>query len=368
VKRFVQRAIQPLMDALIMVAGFAAMMLIWDKLHFRGNWGYNYGLVYMMSLFYIVIWIVSSWLSGAYDKPQKLFASARGIGFGTLAILAIYALLPNSLRYSRAVILLVSVWSIVFVQLAHWSVGLYKKDVFTAFRKLKRVAIVGNMDEIERVHEILNNAKVDFNIVGYVSPLSTLTSEQQIATFNQLNEFVRINSIDEVIFCSSNISSQDIIKTMLTLVPLGIDYKIAPPDSSSVIGSNSIDTAGDLYTVDFSAISKPVNRRNKRLFDVLMCFFIILFSPILVLFVKRFGYVFSRAFGVLFGKFTWVGYAKAEGVDISGLPKLRQGVFPPLKTGDLKGVNPKIIERLNIQYAKNYNINSDMVVLYNQLF
>jgi hypothetical protein len=224
------------------------------------------------------------------------------------------------------------------------------------------------MDEIERVREILNNAKVDFNIVGYVSPLSTLTSEQQIATFNQLDEFVRINSIDEVIFCSSNISSQDIIKTMLTLVPLGIDYKIAPPDSSSVIGSNSIDTAGDLYTVDFSAISKPVNRRNKRLFDVLMAFFIILFSPILALFIKRFGHVFSGAFGVLFGKLTWVGYAHAEGVDISGLPELRKGVFPPLKTRDLKGINPKIIERLNIQYAKNYNVNTDMVVLYSQLF
>lgn len=368
VKRFVQRAIHPLIDALIMTAGFAVMLPIWDKLHFHGNWGYNYVLVYMMSLFYIVIWIVSSWLSGAYDKPQKLFASARGIGIGTLAILAIYALLPNSLRYSRAVILLVTVWSIVFVQLAHWSVGFYKKDVFTAFRKLKRVAIVGNMDEIQRVREILNNAKVDFNIVGYVSPLSTLTNEQQIATFNQLDEFVRINSVDEVIFCSGNLSSQDIIKTMLTLVPLGIDYKIAPPDSSSVIGSNSIDTAGDLYTVDFSAISKPVNRRNKRLFDALMAFFIILFSPLLVLFVKRFGYVFSRAFGVLFGKLTWVGYAHAEGVDISGLPKLRQGVFPPLKMRDLKGINPKNIERLNIQYAKNYNVNTDMVALYSHLF
>lgn len=368
VKRFVQHSIQPLIDALIMIVGFAVMLPIWDRIHFDGNWGYNQELVYTMSLFYIVVWIVSSWLSGAYDKPQKLFASARGIGIGTLAILAIYALLPNSLRYSRAVFLFVALWSVVLVQLAHWSVGFYKKDVFNAFRKLKRVAIVGEIDEIQRVRQILSNAKVNFNIVGYVSPLSTLTNELQIATFNQLDEFVRINSIDEVIFCSGNISSQDIIKTMLTLVPLGIDYKIAPPDSSSVIGSNSIDTAGDMYTVDFSAISKPDNRRNKRLFDALVAIFIILFSPLLVLFAKQFGFVFSKAFGVLCGKYTWVGYAKAEGVDLSGLPKLRQGVFPPLKKRDSKDINPDTIERLNILYAKNYSISADMVVLYSHLF
>ena len=368
VKRFVYRVIHPLLDGLIMIAGFAVILPLWDKIKFHGEWGYNQELVYIMSAFYIVVWLISSWLSGAYDKPQKLFAAARGIGIGTLAILAIYALLPNSLRYSRAVILLVTFWSALIVQLAHWAIGYYRKDVFPAFRKLKRVAIVGEVDEIQRVRDILNDAKVEFNIIGFVSPSNVFTSDKQTVTFNQLDEFVRVNSIDEVIFCSGNLSSQEIIKTMLTLVPLGIDYKIAPPDSSSVIGSNSIDTAGDLYTVDFSAISKPENRRNKRVFDVFVSFAIILFSPFLVLFVKHFGFVIAKAFWVILGRFTWVGYAVFNGVDISGLPKLRQGVFPPLKTKNLEAVNATTIDRLNILYAKNYSVSTDVMVLFKQLF
>jgi hypothetical protein len=49
---------------------------------------------------------------------------------------------------------------------------------------------------------------------------------------------------------------------MLDLSPLDVDYKIAPPESISIIGSNSIHTAGDLYVVNINAITKPSNKRN----------------------------------------------------------------------------------------------------------
>lgn len=367
-KRIAKRIFLPLMDALIMVVGFVLMMALWDKVHFDGNWSYSPGVVYLVSLFYIVVWVFSGWLLGTYDKPQKLFAAVKGIAVGTLVILAIYALMPNSLRFSRAVILLVAAWSLVFVQLFHWLMGLYNKDMFSAFRKLKRVAIVGEMDEISRVREILSDAKVDFNEVGYISPTNTLTHEQQMATFGQIEEYVRVNSIDEVIFCSGNLSSQDIIKTMLTLVPLGVDYKIAPPNSTSVIGSNSIDAAGELYTVDISAISTPENRRYKRLFDVLVSLSVILLSPILLFFVKRFGFVFLQTFSVLVGRRTWIGYAQIQGLDIAGLPKIRTGVFPPFKSQSVKSTNPEVLERINIQYAKNYSVSSDVIILFGHLF
>lgn len=367
-KRIAHRIFQPLMDALIMVLGFVLMMALWDKVHFDGNWSYSPGVVHMVSLLYIVVWLFTGWLVGAYDKPQKLFAASRGILVGTFVILAIYALLPNSLRFSRAVILLVALWSVVFVQLFHWVMGLYKKDTFSAFRKLKRVAIVGHMDEIERVRDILSDAKVDFNEVGFISPTNSITHEQQMATFGQIEEYVRVNNIDEVIFCSDSLSSQDIIKTMLSLVSLGVDYKIAPPDSSSVIGSNSIDAAGELYTVDISAISMPGNRRYKRIFDLFVALCIILLSPILIFFIKPFGLAFTKSFAVLFGRYTWIGYAQAEGLDLTSLPKLRKGVFPPYKAHSAKEGNISVLERINIQYAKNYSVNSDVAILFAHLF
>jgi len=49
-----------------------------------------------------------------------------------------------------------------------------------------------------------------------------------------------------------------------------VDYKIAPEDSLSIIGSNSIHTRGDLYTVHINAVDKVANRRNKRLLDIVL--------------------------------------------------------------------------------------------------
>ena len=52
--------------------------------------------------------------------------------------------------------------------------------------------------------------------------------------------------------------SIDIIKAMLELSKLEIDYKIARPESLSIIGSNSIHTSGDLSVVNINAISSQI--------------------------------------------------------------------------------------------------------------
>ena len=118
---------------------------------------------------------------------------------------------------------------------------------------------------------------------------------EQVTSIDRIHEFARINQVDEVIFCSGDISSQEIIRNMLLLVPAGIDYKIAPPDSISIIGSNSINTSGDLYTIDISAITKPANRRNKRIFDMAVALVLIIFSPFVALFVRRGGFIVGKA-------------------------------------------------------------------------
>jgi len=344
-KRFVNRLFQPVLDAGIMAAGFAVIIPLWEKYRFDSTDVFPYPLVFMLATFYISIWLITSWIMGAYDKPQKLFAATKGIAIGTLIILAIYALLPNYMRFSRAIILLNMGWSILFVQASHILVGLYKKDVFTVFKKRKRISIVGNPQEVTRVQNILDQAGVDFIFVGQISPTNQTTHSEQIATLNQLDEFVRVNDIDEIIFCSGDISSQEIIKTMLSLVPVGVDYKIAPPDSLSIIGSNSIDTSGDLYTIEIRAISKPANRRSKRFFDLGIAILVILISPLIFFLVKRFLYVYGKAFSVLLGRYTWVGYI--QDVKNDGLPKLKKGVYWPLRKGKNDNLDSSVVERIN---------------------
>jgi hypothetical protein len=367
-KRFANQLLQPALDAGIMAAGFAVILPLWEKYRFDTTDIFPGRVVIILATAYIAIWLISSWLMGAFDKPQKLFAAAKGIAVGTLVILAMYALLPNYMRFSRAIILLNMGWSILFVQAAHILVGIYKKDVFTAFRKIKRIAIVGNPLEVSRVLGILDQAGVNLVFAGQISPSNQTTHKEQIASLDQLTEFVRINSIDEIIFCSGDISSQEIIKTMLSLVPMGVDYKIAPPDSLSVIGSNSIDTSGDLYTIEISAISKPSNIRSKRFFDIGIALFVILISPLLFPLIKRFRFVYSKAFGVLVGRYSWVGYIHSLEVNPKGLPKIKKGVFPALKVKRRDNQDVNVMERINILYAKNYSLLTDFTVVWSNLF
>ena len=75
-------------------------------------------------------------------------------------------------------------------------------------------------------------------------------------------EIIKIHKIDEIIFASNDISSKSIIKLMLELPEKNIDYKIAPPESLSVIGSSSINSAGNIYMVEFNSVTKAKNKRT----------------------------------------------------------------------------------------------------------
>jgi GT2 family glycosyltransferase len=367
-KRLVSKLFQPFFDATIMAVGLAIIIPMWQNFRFDGKEVYSSVFISILSVSYIFVWLISSWFSGAYDKPQKLFSSSKGIAIGTVVILAIYALLPNDLRFSRAIIILTAIWSVIFVQLAHLVVGFYRKDIFPALKRRKRIAIVGSPEETRRVLSILNQASVNSDFIGQISPTTKINYAAEMASFDQLAEFVRVNSIDEVIFCSADISSQEIIKTMLTLVPFGVDYKIAPPDSISVIGSNSIDTSGDLYTIDLSAISEPSNRRNKRVFDFASALAVILFTPFIFLFTNNFAFMLVKSFGVLIGKYTWIGYFRVEETTTVGLPKIKNGVFPPMKCKPSIQPDNALMERLNILYAKNYSVTSDFTILWSYFF
>ena len=155
---------------------------------------------------------------------------------------------------------------------------------------------------------------------------------------------------------------------MLLLVGAGTDYKIAPPDSLSVIGSNSIDTAGDLYSVNISAISKPENRRSKRIFDVAFSLLFISLFPLVLLLVRKPKRIFTPLLSVLFNQKTWIGYIENQHQKSMGLPKLKKGVCAPLTESEIARLDKKTKERVNILYAKNYSFFNDLLILWNHLF
>jgi GT2 family glycosyltransferase len=361
--RLVRKMWLPTFDFLLIFMGFLWLLPIWENYKFEPGY-YPNVLVFIGIPVYILIWLITIYYSGGYEKPVSLFRIFKGILSGTLIILVIYSMLPNSARFSRAIIVMGSGLSFGTVVLIRTFLHLFVGKEFTlGARKLKRVAIVGLKNETLRVEELLVQTGVATNMVGYISPVQTGESEQYMGSVDEIAEIVRINSIEELIFCSSDVSSQTVIKTMLSLSEFNIEYKIAPPESVSIIGSNSIDTAGDLYVVNVNAITKEKNRRNKRLFDILVSLALLISYPFTIWFMCRKKGFLLNIFRVLGHRYSWVGYHKINTEMYLGLPVIKQGI---LKTTDLMQLNDKnheAIDRVNMLYARDYSVAKDFEIV-----
>jgi len=362
-RRFIKNIVLPVLEAGLFFSGFYIIKPIWESYKFPDGGGYPREYMMFVVPVYILIWIISLYFSGGYDRPFKLRAVFRGIVTGTLIILVIYALLPESLRFSRALLLMGATWAFVsgnLIRILFHLSGIPGFELMT--RRKKRIAIVGSLEEAERVESVMKGTDVHSEITGYVSPTPD-PSSKFLGHAQQLEEIVKINRIDEIIFCSSDISSQDIINNMMKLSEVRISYKIAPRESLSIIGTSSIHTSGDLYMIDFSSVNNISNRRNKRLFDLVSSFLLLVMYPFLLLIVRDRWNGLVNILKVLSGSFSWVGYYPYRDIRNHSLPGVKIGIFTPADGLENIDIPEDAIERLNFMYAKNYRILTDAGIL-----
>lgn len=362
-KRVFEKIVLPVLDALLIFSGFLLITPVWERLRFEPG-HYPSGFLQIVVPVYITIWLCGILFSGGYKKPVNLFKIARGLLWGTIAILLIYSLVDEDLRFSRVLILLGSSWSVFMLLLSrltfHWmKIKEFRLDV----KKAKRIAIVGHSTEATRVKQLLEDSQIQSELAGFIALDNTDRGQNYIGQIDQLSEIIRINRINEIIFCAENISSAQIIRAMLDLTQLDVEYKIAPPESISIIGSNSIHTAGDLYVVNVNAVSKPSNKRKKRIFDIGFALAHLFLSPFALWFFSNKPRFFNNIFSVLSGKKSWIGYIPNQKT-VGTLPVLRPGIlhpgdlFPELLLDEEKSI------RLNMLYAKDYSISTDTEIFF----
>ena len=386
-KRFTGRIYRPLLDGIIIYLGYFFVLPFWEQVRFHTVDYYPSDFIRLMVPVYILIWLVSLYYSGAYDRPMRLFSFLRRHILGTLAILVLYALLPLEWRYSRALIFLGSLWAIMgtlgFRLILHLAgVADYQIDL----NRQKRVAIVGMEEEANRVSRLLQEAQARPEIVGKVSPSPVGPHEElppdYMGHIEQIDEIAAINRLDEIVFCSKDLGSGRIISIMTRLIGSSVDFKIAPPESLSIIGSNSIDTSGDLYTIHVNSIGKESNRRLKRLFDVISSLLLLSSFPLWFLFVKGHFNSVGNTLWVLLGFRTWVGYLTADqekhadpekhedqaledghAAEEPDLPRLRQGILNPGSHHPTESLTPERINEINIVYSKDYRLINDLLII-----
>jgi GT2 family glycosyltransferase len=368
----------PFLDTLILYGGIYLLQTWWSK-----NLVVNYPLEFFLYALpsYIIIWLVTIYFSGGYDSPVRVSKLVRGIAMGSLIILVIYALLPESLRFSRALILLGSVWALVSLVGLRLLLNLFHGKLFSLEGgSLKRLLIAGGASESKRILSLLNLTGTRVNFIGYADTEKNITTDADasflqyhLGNISRLADLADVYRVDEVIFCAADIPSQTIITSMSQITGREIEFKIAPPESMYIIGSHSINNPGELYVVDVNAISRPVNRRNKRVLDLAASLLFLLASPLLIFFQRNPAGLFVNIFSVISGKKTWVGYSSARTTHNSepphavSLPKIRHSVF---STSDIIESHISDIgnsEKLDQLYAKDYHVSSDMRIIFKNL-
>ncbi len=362
VTRFVKQMFFPAIDFVCILLSLYAVKNMYE-LNFKlyPNF-YSANILNIAFPIYTLIWMFFSYLSGGYDQPLKLKRIIRGVFMGSAFILIVYSLLPEYYRFSRALILLGTVsTSVVYLILRIvYSLAGIKQFKLNAEAEQKYIAIIGDEEEFNRVSDLLKQTSIKPHFIGFVSnEANGVKNASYIGNFSQIDEVIEVHKINEVIFCAKNISSQNIINKMLSLVAKEIEFKIAPPESLSIIGSNSIDTAGELYVIDLNNIAKPDNKRKKRLLDISISGTLFLLFPIVMIFQKNPFKFILNTLKVLFGANTWVGYGNTIRKD---LPAIRPSVLTPADEFDVNATGEKF-NLLLLNYSKEYKPENDLRII-----
>jgi len=366
--------------------------LIWGGMYFlKTYWEHNHKFVpgayppqYMLVAVpaYILVWLTSAYLSGAYDPPVRTSRVVRGIFVGTLLISAASNFL-DAWRFSKALIILGGVWAVAAVVgrqlLAHF---IRYKDLRLSERHQKNIAIVGSGSESQRVRQLLEAAQVSARVIGYVEvaaveisikPIDTIMVPsisrsgaqlqlEPLGELRQLADIIRLYALDELIFCGKDLPASQIITLMLNLpADPPVAYKILPEDSQYIIGSSSKDAPGDYYTLDIALnLYQPQQARAKRLLDVLTSAGLLLLAPLLIWSQpNKMGFL-RNCLAVLLGRRTWVGlrYTPGPARSVSAV------LSPADAAVAVASLNEVTRRRLELLYAKDYEPGTDLSVLW----
>jgi GT2 family glycosyltransferase len=347
----------PSVDISILITGLYFLTYSWSA----ENIDFPERIIQIALPLYTTIWLLGVLVNGGYDKPLKLWNIFKGVAFGTLVILVIYALLPKEWQFSRLYILLGAAFVLMYYLTSrvflHFTVG----HKFKLTRShAKRFAIVGSKKEFDRVSLILNQTIPNIEHIYWVC-LGIEKEDGSIGNINRLDQITQIFNIDEIIFCAKDNTANTIISWMSIIDSSSIDFKIAQPDSLYLIGSNSIETAGDLYVININAIANATSQRNKRILDITLSFTLIILFPFLLLFFKSKMKLFKNLLNIFIGRFSFVGYANSR-LQSTQLPRIKKGILNPTDSLTIK--DDTLTDKMNLLYARDYRVSLDLRIVF----
>ncbi|MCO6494689.1 MAG: glycosyltransferase [Bacteroidetes bacterium] len=351
-KRFVIKGFPVFVEYILLYLSYFAVTRYWEEYNKwveGGAYPQEY-FVYHLSAYSLIL-IIGLLLGGAYKRYFSGNNLWRGFFIASSLLVIFYAFLPETLRYSRAILLLGAFLGLSILAIYRSVLNFIKNQSFSlGSSKGKRILAVGKPHSIEKVREIVAGSSLHAEIIG-----STIFSnDTNEITLSNYNDFYKI---DEIVLCSGDLSNKQIIEWLCKPYFSGVEIKILPEGSNFIIGSSNKNKTGDFYSTEkILKLGSPGTLLNKRIFDIFSSIVII---PLMILTLNRKKKVWSNWLNVILGKKTWIGYNHSE--DYAQLPAIKESVFELKESlAENHNLSSYFVKEMNQFYAQNYSWKTDL--------
>lgn len=312
----------PVLDAIIILTSLWLTKFFWSN-YIKGETDYSPNVLFIAFPVFTAIFLLAAFYSGLYDKGYKQPQLIRSTIIAALILLSIYALLPESIRFSRGILIFGIMLSYILMNIMRqlfirWQ---YLETIDKDDDKRQTIVVAGEKD-FNAITALMQNAGMPERVLGRIENGLSNTGPS-LGKIEQLPKLVKKYTVNEIIFCENGLSYKEII-TQVKELPAGIYSKFHSSGSSSIVGSNNSREKGDYVAAGVNYnIAKPLQRRNKRLLDIMLSALFIFGFPVFIFLQKSITGFYKNVFAVLAAKKTWVGYAAPP----NGLPALKKPVI-----------------------------------------
>lgn len=357
--KLLQRMGLPLLDSGIILLSFGVLKFLWSH-YVRRDVNYSPNILIIAFPVFTLIFLVTAYYSGLYDRGYKPAQLNRSTLIASLVLLSGYALLPESLRFSRGILVfgILLAYLLMYLLRALMIRGRLLETTDDANGRLQTI-IVAQEKDFNVIASLMAARGLQEKILGRVSNDMNGDSKP-LGNMQQLPQLIKKYKVHELVFCEEGIGFEKIIATIQN-ESAGLRNRFHAAGSDSIVGSDSKYLSGDYVSAQQKyKIDQPMSRRNKQLTDVLVAIFFLLSFPLHLVLQKNKAKFFSNAFQVLFRKKTWVGYCVAG----NGLPKIKTGIITSTSLPALQNELPaESLQKADEWYASNYSIANDIKLI-----
>ena len=346
----------PILDAGIILTTLWLTKFLWSK-YIRQEINYSPNVLLIGFPAFTAIFLIAAYYSGLYDRGYRQSQLIRSTGIAALVILSVYALLPESIRFSRGILIfgillafvLMNLMRQLFIRLRYLETGNESEE-------RRQTIVVSGQKDFVAIIAILQKAGLHKRILGRVNNCA----EEATATLGNIKQLFNLvikYPVKEIIFCENGLTNMEIID-LIKKLPAGVRNKFHASGSNSIVGSDSRNESGDYVSIDKKySIGKPINQRNKRLLDICVSLFFILSFPVHVFLQKKPIQFYKNVFLVLLKQRTWIGYSgNAENLPILLKPVLTSTSLP----AQLNELPVESLYNADEWYASGYSLLTDL--------